>query len=122
MLLANQKCQLVLLPFMQLVLVPISLISTLNYVLLATANYLCCQFLVKLPVILMLVGGVAKIICTALKFSPAGCCPLLLLVSTGYAVDHLCCWLVCHHLLVPVSPDASHLCCWLAILPIIEAD
>ena len=78
--------------------------------------------LVKLPVILLLVGGVANINRNALKFSPAGCCPLLLLVSTGCAVDHLCCGLVCRRLLVPVNHDASNLCCWLAILPIIEAD
>ena len=38
MLLANQRCQLVRLRFMQLVLVPISLVATPNYVLLATAG------------------------------------------------------------------------------------
>jgi len=56
----------------------------------------------------------------ALKFSPAGRCPPLILVSTGYAVDHLCCWLLCHHLLVPVP--VSRDVCWLATLLIIEAD
>ena len=105
------QCQLVLLPLLFMccwLLPPVHV------------KQLCCQFLVKLPVVLLLVGGVANINCTALKFSPAGCCPLLLLVSTGYAVDHLCCWLVCHRLLVPINHD--DLCCWLAILPIIEAD
>ena len=31
----------------------------------------CCQFLVKLPVILLLVGGVANINCTALQLAAA---------------------------------------------------
>ena len=61
---------------MQLALVPISLVATPIYVLLATAT--CSCQVVMLPILSQVAShslGVANINRTALKFSPAGCCP-----------------------------------------------